>query len=135
MFQEDAELPDALSDFILKYSRSYQGNNSNGQSSDESGLLSPKSGRPPSVDSHLCESPLSAVMASDHSPSAPHGGITGPSTPLSEYRGCNKMGSLRTQLPSGQYNAYLSRQSGGHHVEQHSRPAKDVLRKLISSKS
>lgn len=66
------------------------------------------------------------------SPSAPRGGLTGPSTPLSEYRGCNKMDPLKTQLPSGQYIAYLGRQ-GNHHAEPHGRPAKEVLRTLISS--
>jgi hypothetical protein len=42
------------------------------------------------------------------------------------------MGPLRSQLPSGQYTAYLGRQNGGQ-VEQHPRPAKEVLRKLIST--
>jgi len=132
--KDDAELPDALSDFILKYSRSYRGPHHD-HAADEAGtgMLSPKSGgRPSSVDSNICNSPMSAVGAPESSPSAPHGGIAGPSTPLSEYRGCNKMGPLKAQLPSGQYTAYLGRQSGGH-IEQHSRPAKEVLRKLISS--
>lgn len=41
------------------------------------------------------------------------------------------MGPLKTQLPSGQYLAYLGRQNGGQSPEQHPRPAKEVLRKLI----
>jgi len=132
--KDDAELPDALSDFILKYSRSYRGpNNIQDRSPNEStGMLSPRTGRPPSADSNICDSPLSAVGVPESSPAAPRGGITGPSTPLSEYRGCNKMGPLRTQLPSGQYTAYLGRQNGGHQPEQHPRPAKEVLKKLVS---
>jgi hypothetical protein len=43
------------------------------------------------------------------------------------------MGPLKTQLPSGQYTAYLGRQNGGHSPEQHPRPAKELLRKLIPS--
>jgi len=132
--KDDAELPDALSDFILKYSRSYRGpNNINDRSPNESsGMLSPKTGRPPSADSNICDSPLSAVGVPECSPAAPHGGITGPSTPLGEYRGCNKMGPLRTQLPSGQFTAYLGRQNGGQQTEQHPRPAKELLKKLVS---
>jgi hypothetical protein len=43
------------------------------------------------------------------------------------------MGPLRTQLPSAQYTAYLGRQNNGQPAEQHARPAKEVLRKLIRS--
>ncbi|KAI6176905.1 Nuclear factor NF-kappa-B subunit [Aphelenchoides bicaudatus] len=130
--KDDAELPDALSDFILKYSRSYRGPHHENADEASSGMISPKK-RPASVDSNLCESPLSAGSAPEgSSPAAPFGGITGPSTPLSDYRGYNKMGPLKNQLPSGQYTAYLGRH-GGHSPEQHPRPAKEVMRKLISA--
>lgn len=56
--KDDGELPDALSDFILKYSRSYQGSNVQ-----EGGIIGSKSGRPSPVDSNLCGSPLSAGSA------------------------------------------------------------------------
>ncbi|KAI6240934.1 Nuclear factor NF-kappa-B subunit [Aphelenchoides fujianensis] len=131
---DDAELPDALSDFILAYSRNYSGPRTKLEpSSDEpiGSYMSPNVGRPASVESNLCDSPLSAGSAPQSSPAAPRGGITGPSTPISDYRGCNRMGPLRTQLPSGQYTAHLGRQSGGQQLEQHARPAKEVLRSLI----
>jgi len=131
--KDDAELPDALSDFILKYSRSYRGAQHEHADETNSGLMSPKSGRPPSVESNLCDSPLSAGIAPESSPGAPFGGITGPSTPSSDYRSNNKMGPLKSQLPSGQYIAYLGRQNGGQSPEQHARPAKEVLRKLIQT--
>ncbi|KAI6235426.1 Nuclear factor NF-kappa-B subunit [Aphelenchoides besseyi] len=132
--KDDTELPDALSDFILKYSRNYRGPRSKTDVivDETSGSgMSPKTGRPASVESNLCDSPLSAGSAPQSSPAAPHGGITGPSTPINEYRGCNRMGPLRTQLPSGQYTAYLGRQNDGQPLEQHARPAKELLRSLI----
>uniref|UniRef100_A0A1I7ST59 ANK_REP_REGION domain-containing protein n=1 Tax=Bursaphelenchus xylophilus TaxID=6326 RepID=A0A1I7ST59_BURXY len=131
---EDSELPDALSDFILKYSRRYTNipqthHNMAGTSASVSPVeLSPKFGnRPGSVESN-CDSPMSGVSASQSSPAAPHGGITGPSTPQSGYRmGCD-MGGLRTQLPSTRFSTYVNKQGK---TEPPHRPAKDVLRKFI----
>jgi hypothetical protein len=59
--KDDAELPDALSDFILKYSRSYR----RSDQAEDGTVLSPKSGGRPSssVESNLCDSPLSAGSA------------------------------------------------------------------------
>jgi ankyrin repeat protein len=127
--KSDNEAPDALCDFILKYSRRYAQHNAGahaGQShsrrsslSDDSGWndASPKTdNRPPSAGG-LCQSPLSAVSAPQSSPAGPHGAISGPHTPT----------NMQFQSRTGQYKAQL-RQTGG---EQMVRPAKERLRSMI----
>ncbi|CAD5215704.1 unnamed protein product [Bursaphelenchus okinawaensis] len=132
---EDNELPDALSDFILKYSRRYTNtpqthSNCAGTSTSASPVeLSPKFGnRPGSVESNLCDSPMSAGSAPQSSPAGPHGGMTGPPTPMSGYRMSCDMSTLRSQLPSSRFTAYVNKQGK---ADPPHRPAKDVLRKLI----
>ncbi|CAJ0938361.1 unnamed protein product, partial [Mesorhabditis belari] len=74
-----SELPDALSDFILKYSRRYTATEK--KDKDELALT-----RPDSTDSG-CDSPLSAGSAPHNSPCAPRGGVSGPLTPPFNQRG------------------------------------------------
>ncbi len=94
------ELPEALSDFILKYSRRYstdtpptsytpdsvdsQPSSRKNSASDSSTSGSPKHFRPRSStdDGSVCDSPMSAGSAPQRSPAAPKGGQT-PGTPMS----------------------------------------------------
>jgi hypothetical protein len=117
------ELPESLSDFILKYSRRYTNGSEDVEAyttiknsfSPSSSSSSPQHHkRPLSADSG-CDSPLSAVSAPQTSPAQPHGGISGPSTPSSDQH--------RYQSKTG--GAPLS-------VESLQRPAKEKLRALIS---
>uniref|UniRef100_A0A7E4V5S0 ANK_REP_REGION domain-containing protein n=1 Tax=Panagrellus redivivus TaxID=6233 RepID=A0A7E4V5S0_PANRE len=94
---ENTELPESLSDFILKYSRRYTSGSedhevpvySKGAYSPESTSSSPVhqyQHRPLSANSG-CDSPLSAISAPQTSPAQPYGGVSDPSTPTSDqYR-------------------------------------------------
>ncbi|CAJ0565741.1 unnamed protein product, partial [Mesorhabditis spiculigera] len=74
------ELPDALSDFILKYSRRYTAAEKKEHDEDE------LKHRPDSTDSAY-DSPLSAGSAPHNSPGAPRGGVSAPLTPPYNHRG------------------------------------------------
>jgi hypothetical protein len=119
----ETELPESLSDFILKYSRRYTNGSEdvdayttikNSFSPSSSNTSPQHHKRPLSADSG-CDSPLSAGSAPQTSPAQPHGGISGPSTPTSDQH--------RYQSKTG--GAPLS-------VESQQRPAKEKLRALIS---
>lgn len=127
---DGTELPDALSDFILKYSRRYTNSPPPATKSDAE-AISPTEFNPKidSVDSAICDSPMSAVSVSHSSPAGPHGGMSGPSTPNSAYRVGQSKYRLRSQLPSTRYAAYVGKKSPTEPVH---RPAKDVLRALIA---
>ncbi|KHN86230.1 Nuclear factor NF-kappa-B subunit [Toxocara canis] len=121
------KLPDALSDFILKYSRRYSAsspevkfdssntrNYSRKNSTSESIEDSPKH-RPMSADSG-CDSPMSAGSAPQNSPSAPRGATSGPPTP--------------DQFQS--QTGLLFHQTMSRKVDGGARTAKDRLRSLIN---
>uniref|UniRef100_A0AC34Q5L8 Uncharacterized protein n=1 Tax=Panagrolaimus sp. JU765 TaxID=591449 RepID=A0AC34Q5L8_9BILA len=109
---EESELPESLSDFILKYSRRYKNEDKKKETYGEaecsgSAESSPRHlHRPSSADSG-CDSPRSAISAPQSSPAQPRGGISGPSTP----------------------NSYSS---PGTIVDMQRRVAKEKLRSLIS---
>uniref|UniRef100_A0AC34FNL9 ANK_REP_REGION domain-containing protein n=1 Tax=Panagrolaimus sp. ES5 TaxID=591445 RepID=A0AC34FNL9_9BILA len=119
----ETELPDSLSDFILKYSRRYTTGSEDVDAyttiknsfSPSSSSSSPQHhNRPLSADSG-CDSPLSAGSAPQTSPAQPHGGISGPCTPSNDqHRYQSKTGSAPLSVDSQQ------------------RPAKEKLRALIS---
>ena len=119
----EAELPESLSDFILKYSRRYTNGSEKADAyttikssfSPSSSNTSPQHHhRPLSADSG-CDSPLSAGSAPQTSPAQPNGGISGPCTPSNDQH--------RFQSKTG--NAPSS-------IESQQRPAKEKLRALIS---
>jgi hypothetical protein len=119
----ETELPESLSDFILKYSRRYTTGSEDVDAyttiknsfSPSSSSSSPQHhNRPLSADSG-CDSPLSAGSAPQTSPAQPHGGISGPCTPSNDqHRYQSKTGSAPLSVDSQQ------------------RPAKEKLRALIS---
>ncbi|KAE9550643.1 hypothetical protein FO519_006137 [Halicephalobus sp. NKZ332] len=92
---EDNELPESLSDFILKYSRRYKNEDLVGQKYAEaecstgSNDSSPRHYQRPSSTDSGCDSPLSAVSAPQTSPAQPRGGISGPSTPNNDRLASN----------------------------------------------
>jgi hypothetical protein len=102
----DNELPDAISDFILQYSRRYtdkqQQEAENGTTSRKSSTGSQSSHhleRPGSADSG-CNSPLSAGSAPHSSPAHPSGGTSGPSTPTSDPRFQSRTDRTTTGRPT-----------------------------------
>jgi outer membrane biosynthesis protein TonB len=119
----ETELPESLSDFILKYSRRYTTGSEdvdayttikNSFSPSSSNSSPQHHNRPLSADSG-CDSPLSAGSAPQTSPAQPHGGISGPCTPSNDqHRYQSKTGSAPLSVDSQQ------------------RPAKEKLRALIS---
>uniref|UniRef100_A0A1I8A329 ANK_REP_REGION domain-containing protein n=1 Tax=Steinernema glaseri TaxID=37863 RepID=A0A1I8A329_9BILA len=121
--KDEAELPDALSDFILKYSRRYSSstpdakeNRQRKDSFSDSTAGSPSHQRPPSTDSG-CGSPMSAGSAPQRSPAAPRGGICCPMTPGVEQRYQSQTSELFGPMVRSEPGA---------------RPAKTRLRSMIS---
>jgi ankyrin repeat protein len=122
-----AELPDALSDFILKYSRRYTPSVDDSSSSRKSSF-STNYNSPKTMDS-LCNSPLSAGSAPRNSPAAPYGGVTDSSnTPP----GSAKLHARSGASPSVQFTAdcQLIQQQQKQALR---RPAKERLRALIGN--
>uniref|UniRef100_A0AC35U6F7 ANK_REP_REGION domain-containing protein n=1 Tax=Rhabditophanes sp. KR3021 TaxID=114890 RepID=A0AC35U6F7_9BILA len=119
-----SELPEALSDFILKYSKSYSDQTIDDQGYSRHGVNSSRSRedlRPLSADSG-CESPLAAGSVPNHSPAAPNSGRSNPPTP--------KTINVLTEITTTSNSKSTGKSSGSSTP----RTSKEDLRRLITDR-
>uniref|UniRef100_A0A914XN59 ANK_REP_REGION domain-containing protein n=1 Tax=Plectus sambesii TaxID=2011161 RepID=A0A914XN59_9BILA len=131
------ELPEALSDFILKYSRRYSASSTDlnadlsnirspssrkSSTSDSAGASPKHHQRPLSTDSG-CDSPMSAGSAPQRSPAGPRGGQSGPATPADHHRHQSQTSAL--------FKAIVPKKTPGGGMDG-MRTAKERLRALIN---